>query len=57
MTIVSIETVIAMKCSFVTEMNIPKEIWILLQCTKYPSTKLSFQSAIILIQFLHQIDV
>jgi len=38
MTIASIETAIAMKCSFVTETDIPKEIWILLQCTKCPST-------------------
>jgi len=33
MTIASIETAIAMKCSFVTKTDIPKEIWILLQRT------------------------
>jgi len=54
MTIVSIEAVIAMKCSFVTETNIPKETWILLQCTECPS-KLNSQSAIILIQFLYHL--
>jgi len=54
MTIVSIET--AMKYSFITKTDIPKKkIWILLQYTKCPSTKLNSQSAIILTQF--QIDV
>jgi len=52
MTIVSIETVIAIKCSFVTKTDIPKEIWILLHCIECPSTNLNSQSAIILTQFL-----
>jgi len=46
-----------MKCCFVIETDIPKEIWILLQCTKWPSTKLNSQSTIILTQFLYQVDV
>jgi len=38
MIIMFIETVIAMKCSFVTETDIPKEIFkkILLWCTECP---------------------
>jgi len=39
MTIVSIEIAIAMKCSFVTETDIPKKIWIL-QCTNVPIHKI-----------------
>jgi len=57
MTIVSIETAITIKCSFVIETDISKEIWILLQCPKCPFTKLNSQSAIILTTFLYQIDV
>ena len=35
MTIVSIEIAIAMKCSFVIETDISKEIWILLQSSAH----------------------
>jgi len=55
MNIVSIEIATA-KCSFVIKTDIPKEIWILLQCTECPPIKLHSQSAIILSQFLYQID-
>jgi len=44
MTIVSIETAIAIKCSFVTETDNPKEIWILHRVLIY---KMNSQSAII----------
>jgi len=41
-----------MKCSFVTETDIPKEIF-----SNTLSTKLNSQSAIILTQFLYQVVV
>jgi len=41
MTIVSIETAIVMKCSFITETDILKKIWILLQYTESSPTKLN----------------
>jgi len=55
MIIMPIEIAIIMKCSFVIETDISKEIWILLQCSKCPFTKLNSQSAIILTTFLYQI--
>jgi len=47
-----------MECSFVTERHFKRNLNSALSiCTEHPSTKLNSQSAIILIQFLYQIDV
>jgi len=54
MTIISIETAITIKCSFVTKTDIPKEMYsVSMHCS---STKLNSQFTIILTQFLYQVD-